>query len=171
MTLVCLPGLVSFVSDLFYYRCDIRWTQSAYWRAPANPIPKGTLLFFVVYISHCDAIFISQYIGTPVTDVITSSPSWQKCTILGSLMGPGALQWSNWAYLVSQVSFHPYLCTCKNRSNVTTTFYVQYPKYEQNIIIFTFGGSWGPLRQTQGCQFVMEVGPYDIADMYNKGTK
>ena len=36
-------------------------------------MPKGTLLFFVVHIYHCDAIFISQYIGTPVTDVITSS--------------------------------------------------------------------------------------------------
>ena len=38
-----------------------------------TPCQKAHCYFFVVHISHCDEIFISQYIGTPVTDVITSS--------------------------------------------------------------------------------------------------
>ena len=38
------------------------------------------------------------------------------------------------------------------------------------ISLFSYlGGPGGPIRQTQGCQFVMEVGPFDSADMYNKG--
>ena len=89
---------------------DTRWTQSAYWRATVNPIPKGTLLFFVVYISHCDEIFISQYRSTHVTDVITSSPSWQNVQFLTIWGALGALQWSNWAYLISSYrSTHIYV--------------------------------------------------------------
>ena len=33
------------------------------------------------------------------------------------------------------------------------------------------GGPGGPLRQTQGYHFFMELWHYDSADMYNKGTK
>ena len=154
---------------------DTRWTQSAYWRAPANPIPKGTLLFFVVHISHCDEIFISQYRSTPVTDVITSSPSWQNVQFLTIWGALGALQWSNWAYLVFQLSLNPYLCTCKNGSNLTTTFYVQIQNINKISFFSYWGGGGGPgggaLRQTQGYPFFMELWPYDSADMYNKGTK
>ena len=63
--------------------------QDGLWRAPANPIPKGTILFFVVHICHYDEICISEYIGTPVTDIITSSPSWNKCNCFGYLRGRG----------------------------------------------------------------------------------
>ena len=126
---------------------DTRWTQSAYWRAPANPIPKGTLLFFVVHISHCEEIFISQYRSTPVTDVITSSPSWQNIQFLTIWGALGALQWPNWAYLVFQLSFNPYLnlCTCKKGSNLTTTFYVQIQNINKISLFSYWGGGGGVL--------------------------
>ena len=128
------------------------WTQSAYWRVPANPIPNGTLLFYVVHISHCDEIFISQYIGTPVTDVITSS----KCFFGGYLRGPGegVLQWSNWANFVSQLSFHPYLCTCKNGSNLTKTFYVQIQNMNKISFFSYLGGPGGPYVKPKVTNFL-----------------
>ena len=46
-------------------------------------------------------------------------------------------------YLVSQLSFHLYLCICKNGSNLTTTFYVQIQNMNK-ISFFSYLGGGGP---------------------------
>ena len=61
------------LSRTYFIIAAIQYGPSLHIEEPSQPIPKGTLLFFVVHISHYDEICISQYIGTPVTDVITSS--------------------------------------------------------------------------------------------------
>ena len=77
-----------------------------------------------------------------------------------AISGPGGLQWSDWAYLAFQVSFHPYLCTCKIRKQYDNNFLSFNPKYD---LFFIFGGSWGPLRQTQG--YFRAVRPHHRADI------
>ena len=70
--------------------------------------------------------------------------------------------------------FHPYLCKCKNGSNLDKNFLRSNPKYEQNIIIFMLGGGGfcGALTSNPRLPIFMEVWPYcDSADMYNKGEK
>ena len=37
-------------------------------------------------------------------------------------LGGGGLQWSDWAYLASQLSTHPYLCTCEIRKQSDKNF-------------------------------------------------
>ena len=76
-----MTGLFAWISQTalsrtYFIIAAIQDGPSLYIEEPQpTPYQKGRILLFVVHISHCDEIFISQYIGTPVIDVITSSPS------------------------------------------------------------------------------------------------
>ena len=72
----------------------------------------------------------------------------KKSTIFDYLRGPGCLQRSNWAYLASQLSFHPYLCTCEIRKQSDKNFLCSNKKYEKNNLFIYLGGPRGPLRRT-----------------------
>ena len=51
------------------------------------------------------------------------------------------LQWLDWAYLVFQLSSHPYPCTCQIRKQSDKKFVSLNPKYEKKYtFFFIFGG-------------------------------
>ena len=132
-------------------------------------MPKGTLLFFVVHISHCDEIFISQYIGTPVTDVITSSHLDKNVQfwLFEGPWGPFNDQ-TGLILFASYPSTHIYvhvkteaiwqkLCTFKSKI---------WTKYHSFHIWGSWGGGGG-FTSNPRYQFCMEVWLYDSADMCN----
>ena len=94
-------------------------------------------------------------------------PKCKKIYILGVFWGPwGDLQWSDWAYLAFQLSSHPYLCTCQIRKQSDKKFLSLNPKYEKNILFFSYlGGPGGPLRRTQVNENFRAVRPHHRADI------
>ena len=87
-----------------------------------------------------------------------------KCNLVLYLSIWRGLQWLDLACVAFQLSSHPYLCTCEIRKQSDKNFLSSNPKYETNIYFFIFGGSWGPLRQTQGYQIFRTVRPHQRAD-------
>ena len=65
-----------------------------------------------------------------------------------------------------------YLCTCQIRKQSDKKSLSLNPKYEKNILVFIFGGSWGALmsnpgeRKLQGSKTLSQS-----RHMYNKGNK
>ena len=72
------------------------------------------------------------------TYVITSSHLDKNVQFLAIWGALGAFQWSNWDYLVSQLSFHPYLCTCRNFLRSNPKIWTKYHSFH------TWGGGGGP---------------------------
>ena len=70
--------------------------------------------------------------------------------------GPcGAPQWSDWAYLASQLSSHPYLRTCEIKNMI--------------CFFFIFGGSWQALTSNPGLpNFQVRKTSSQSRQMYNK---
>ena len=84
-------------------------------------------------------------------------------------LGGGGVQCSDWAYLLFQLSSHPYICTCQIRKQSDKKCLSLNPKYEC-FTFFIFGGSWGALtlnpgeRKFQGSKISSQS-----RQIYNKG--
>ena len=52
--------------------------------------------------------------------------------------------------ILGALSSHPYLCTCEIRKQSDKTFLSLNPKYENIILFFIFGGTWGGLTSNPG---------------------
>ena len=105
--------------------------------------------------ANADLITVETLCTTRGNDLKTSfsfmSQNVNKIYILGLFWGPwGGLQWSDWAYLAFQLSSHPCLCTCELRKQSDKQFLSLNPKYENIILFFIFGGSWGGLTSNPG---------------------
>ena len=94
-------------------------------------------------------------------------PKCKKICIFWLFRGPwGGLQLSDWAYLAFQLSSHPYLCTYQITKQSDKKFLSLDPKYEINLLFFfIFGGSWGPLCQTQVNENFRALRPHHRADI------
>ena len=66
-------------------------------------------------------------------------------TIFDYLRGPGGPSMIRLDPSASQLSFHPYLCTCKIRKQSDRNFLSSNPKYEKNICFLYLGGGGGGL--------------------------
>ena len=94
-------------------------------------------------------------------------PKCKNKLYFGLFRGPwGGLQWSDWAYLAFQLSSHPYPCTCQIRKQSDKKFLSLNPRYEKNILFFSYlGGPGEPLRRTEVNEHFRAVRPHHIADI------
>ena len=93
-------------------------------------------------------------------------PKCKKNHILGLFWGPWeGLQWSDWAYLALQLSFHPYISTCGIRKQSDKKYLSLNPKYEKKKKSY-LGGPEGPLCRTQVNENFRAVRPHNRADKF-----
>ena len=95
------------------------------------------------------------------------SQNVQKMYILANLGGPeGVFNDQTGQNLAFQPSSHPYPCRRQIRKQSVKKFLSLNPKYEKKyILFFIFGGSWGPLCQTQANEYFRAVRPHHRADI------